>query len=57
MSVSDVCRIGEMVNQLLKVDQHIGDKQKLKEIFGNFREMGGTIRDDQWAKGSSKVNK
>lgn len=57
MNVSDVCHIGEMVNQLLKVDQHIGDKQKLKEIFGNFREMGGIIRDDQWAKGSSKVNK
>lgn len=57
MSVSDVCHIGEMVNQLFNVDQHLGDKPKLKEIFGNFREMGGTIRDDQWAKGSSKVNK
>lgn len=39
------------------VSEHIGDKEKLKEIFSNFREIGGEIPKNTWAKGSSKLVK
>lgn len=57
MNVDDVISIGQEISEVFRIPSHIGDKQRLKAIFSNFREMGGTIRDDQWAKGSSRQNK
>lgn len=57
MDVDRVCKIGEQISNTFGIPQIIGDKGKLKDVFSNFREMGGIIRDDQWGKGSFSKNK
>ncbi|HER0920713.1 TPA: hypothetical protein VJE84_000796 [Streptococcus pyogenes] len=54
---SDIIDIGKRINYHFRVSEHIGDKEKLKEIFSNFREIGGEIPKNTWAKGSSKLVK
>lgn len=56
-SVSDIIEIGEAINAKHDVAGAIGDHEKLKEIFSNYREMGGVISKETWAKGSSKLIK
>lgn len=56
-SVQDVVNIGEAICAEHDVLGAIGKPAELRAIFANYREMGGTLRTDQWAKGSSKVNK
>lgn len=54
---NDIIKIGKQVTDHFDIVNHIGDKDKLKSIFSNFREMGGIISKDSWAQGSSKVIK
>ena len=54
---NDIIEIGKQVSNHFDIVNHIGDKDKLKSIFSNFREMGGSVSNDSWAKGSSKVVK
>lgn len=53
----DIIEIGKRVNDYFDVSSHVGDKEKLKEIFSNFRDMGGFVPTKMWAKGASKVVK
>lgn len=56
-SHEDLISLGSLVNSKFDVASKLGDKQELKDIFSNFREIGGTVPKDGWAKGSSKENK
>lgn len=57
MSLVDVCDIGETISKTFNISELLGNKKKLKEVFSNFREMGGVISDDRWAPGSLSKNK
>lgn len=48
----DVISLGQEINEEYNIADALGDKDKLKEIFSNFREMGGAVPSDGWAKGS-----
>ena len=56
-SVQDVVRLGKAVCTEHDVLGAIGNPGELRAIFANYREMGGALRTDQWAKGSSTINK
>ena len=56
-SVQDVVSLGKAVCAEHDVLGAIGNPSELRSIFANYREMGGALRPDQWAKGSSAVNK
>lgn len=53
----DIINIGRKVCEQFDIKNKIGDKEALKEAFGNFREMGGELSPEQWAKGSNKITK
>ncbi len=53
----DVIKLGENVAERFDIADKIGDKEALKEIFANFREMGAEVPEANFAKGSSKQNK
>ena len=55
--VDDILSIGEMIEKEFDIKSSIGNKEKLKEIFSNFREMGGVIPKEVWGKGTSKIVK
>lgn len=52
--VSDVVDIGKELDDLFNIAGHLGDKDYLKDTFGNFREMRGEV---QFEKGCSINNK
>lgn len=56
-SKGDIINIGRKVCEQFDIKNKIGDKEALKEIFSNFREMGGKLSSEQWAKGSNKITK
>ncbi|ANT43680.1 minor capsid protein [Lactococcus phage 62503] len=56
-SHENLISIGSLVNSKFDVASKLGDKQALKDIFSNFREIGGTVPKDGWEKGSSKETK
>lgn len=56
-SHEDLISLGSLVNSKFDVASKLGDKQALKDIFSNFREIGGTVPKDGWEKGSSKETK
>ena len=56
-SHEDLISLGSLVNSKFDVASKLGDKQELKDIFSNFREIGGNVPKDGWAKGSSKETK
>ncbi|WP_459696006.1 minor capsid protein [Lactococcus petauri] len=56
-SHEDLTMLGSLVNNHFDVSGNIGNKDKLKEIFSNFREIGGEVPKDGWAKGSGKEAK
>lgn len=56
-SHSDLIKLGALVNDQFDIAGKIGQKEELKKIFSNFREIGGTVPKDGWAKGSGKVAK
>lgn len=56
-SKDDIINLGKLVNEKYEVGRAVGDKERLKEIFGTFRAMGGEIPASQWAKGSEKKAK
>lgn len=53
----DIINIGRNVCEQFDIKNKIGDKEALKEVFSNFREMGGKLSSEQWAKGSNKITK
>ena len=53
----DIIDIGKQVCELFKLEEKIGNKDALKEVFSNFREMGGELLPEQWARGSNKITK
>lgn len=53
----DIINIGRNVCEQFDIKNKIGDKKALKEVFSNFREMGGKLSSEQWAKGSNKITK
>ncbi|WP_373244318.1 minor capsid protein [Megamonas funiformis] len=53
----DIINIGRNVCEQFDIKNKIGDKKALKEVFSNFREMGGELLPEQWAKGSNKITK
>lgn len=56
-SVQDVVSLGKAVCDEHDILGAIGNPTELRTIFANYREMGGALRPDQWAKGCSTVNK
>ena len=56
-SVQDVVNLGKAVCDEHDILGAIGNPAELRTIFANYREMGGALRPEQWAKGSSAVNK
>ena len=56
-SVQDVVSLGKAVCDEHDILGAIGNPAELRTIFANYREMGGALRPEQWAKGSSAVNK
>lgn len=56
-SHADITSLGSLVNSKFDVASKIGDKQALKDVFSNFREIGGTVPKNGWAKGSAKDTK
>lgn len=54
---SDIIELGRRVNYYFNVSDNIGKKEKLKEIFSNFREIGGNIPEEQWYPRSNKAIK
>lgn len=53
----DIINIGRNVCEQFDIKNKIGDKKALKEVFSNFREMGGELSPEQWAKESNKITK
>ena len=53
----DIINIGTEVCNRFNIIDNIGNKEKLKEIFSNFREMGGKVGKNQWAKGCNTITK
>lgn len=56
-SKDDIINIGRNVCEQFDIENKIGDKKALKEVFSNFHEMGGELLPEQWAKGSNKITK
>lgn len=56
-SPNDIIELGKRINKHFDIAGNIGNKEKLKEIFSNFREIGGVVPKESWAKGSSRVIK
>lgn len=56
-SKNEVISIGKAVCEHFNLKEKIGDKNALKLIFNNFREMDGNIQTKDFAKGSALVNK
>lgn len=56
-SKNEVISIGKAVCEHFNLKEKIGDKNALKSIFNNFREMDGNIQAKDFAKGSALANK
>lgn len=56
-TAQEVIELGKEINEKYNIKSFIGDKENLKNIFSNFREMGGVVPKESWGKGSSKVVK
>lgn len=50
----DIVGLGKDLNEIHSIKEKLGEKESLKEIFSNYRDMGGEINKDTWAKGSNK---
>ena len=53
----DIIGLGSLVNQKHDIISILGDKQKLKEVLGKYRPIGGTIDKSTWVKGSKRSAK
>lgn len=54
---NEIIELGAAVNKHFNIIDHIGEKEYIRDAIGHFREMGGQVAPEQWAKGSSKKNK
>lgn len=52
---NDIIKLGKAFNYRYDVAGNIGNKEKLKEMFANHREMGGVVPNNRWAKGSNRA--
>lgn len=50
----DLIDLGKQVNEHFNITDLIGNKKQLKEIFNQFREMGGAIPEKTWYTRSNK---
>ena len=50
----DIIKLGKAFNFRYDVAGNIGNKEKLKELFANHREMSGVVPNNRWAKGSNR---
>lgn len=53
----DIRLLGNKINEVFKIDEHLGEKEYIKQAIGHFREMGGVLGKEQWATGCSRENK
>ena len=51
---TDLIQLGKEINDAYNIRNHIGDKEALKQIFSEFREMGGMVPADAWTDKSVK---
>lgn len=56
-SYDDLTNLGSLVNKEHDMAKFVGNKEKLKEIFGNYRDMGGTLPKEAWYKRSNTMTK
>lgn len=54
---SDIIELGRRVNYYFNVSDNLGNKKELKEIFSNFREMGGVVPTKSWTNDTSDIVK
>ena len=54
---SDIIELGKRVNYYFNVSDNLGNKEKLKEIFSNFRVMGGVVPKESWTDDTSDIVK
>lgn len=50
----DIVGLGKDLNEIHSINEKLGEKESLKEIFSNYREIGGEINKDTWTKGCNK---
>lgn len=53
----DIRLLGNKINEVFKIDEHLGEKEYIKQAISHFREMGGVLGKEQWATGCSRENK
>ncbi|MCI5709280.1 hypothetical protein, partial [Veillonella caviae] len=53
----DIIEVGKIVNDKHDIVSIIGDKESLKKVFSEYRNIGAEIPKTMWAKGSSEANK
>lgn len=51
----DLINLGQAIEDKHKVSELLGDKEKLKEIFSNYRPMGGVVPKEMWYTRSNKI--
>lgn len=56
-TVNDVVNLGAEINKHEKIYSIIGNKDELKKRLGDYREFGGIVPKEAWAKGASKAVK
>lgn len=56
-SYRDIINLGERIENVYKISEKIGDKEQLKETFGQIRQMGGRPKKADYAKRASRVVK
>ncbi|MCI7613668.1 MAG: minor capsid protein [Selenomonadaceae bacterium] len=54
MSIVDVQVIGRSIREGFAISENLGNKEYIKQVYSNFREMGGSV---EYAKGSSQLNR
>lgn len=52
-----IINIGKLVAEKHDIANIIGDKEALKKVFSEYRDMGATIPKEMWAKGANAANK
>lgn len=56
-SPNDIIRLGKAFNDHYNVTDNIGNKDKLKELFSNHRQISDSVPKEFWAKGSNRIVK
>lgn len=54
MSLADIQMIGKNIREGFAISENLGNKEYIRQVYSNFREMGGSV---EYAKGSSRLNR